>query len=44
MDIEKSEDENFEAAKHWFLRRMLRIHWTDKVSTCEVFRRSAVGK
>ena len=23
---------------------MLRIPWTDKVSTCEVFRRAGVGK
>ena len=30
--------------EHWFLRRMLRIPWTDKVSTCEVFRRTGVGK
>ena len=35
---------NLEAAEHWFLRRMLRIPWTDKVSTCEVFRRPGVGK
>ena len=27
---------NLEAAEHWFLRRMLRILWTDEVSTCEV--------
>ena len=33
-----------EAAKHWCLRRMLRMPWTDKVSTCEVFRRAGVGK
>ena len=35
---------NQEAAEHWFVRRMLRIPWTDKVSTCEVFRRAGVGK
>ena len=35
---------NLEAAEHWFLRRMLRIPWTDKVTTCEVFRRSGVEK
>ena len=35
---------NLEAADHWFLRRMLRIPWTDKVSTCDVFRRAGVGK
>ena len=35
---------NLEAAEHWFLRRMLRIPCTDKVSTCEVFRRAGVGK
>ena len=35
---------NLEAAEHWFLRRMLRIPWTDKVSTCEVFRRAGEGK
>ena len=35
---------NLEAEEHWFLRRMLRIPWTDKVSTCEVFRRAGVGK
>ena len=35
---------NLETAEHWFLRRMLRIPWTGKVSTCEVFRRAGVGK
>ena len=35
---------NLEAAEHWFLRRMLRIPWTDKVSKCEVLRRAGVGK
>ena len=35
---------NLEAAEHWFLGRILRISWTDKVSTCEVFRRAGVGK
>ena len=25
MDIEQRDDENLEAAEHWFLRRMLRI-------------------
>ena len=35
---------NLEAAEHWFLRRMLRIPWTDNVSTCEVFRRAGIGK
>ena len=35
---------NLEAEEHWFLRRMLRIPWTDKVSTCEIFRRAGVGK
>ena len=35
---------NLEAAEHWFLRKLLRIPWTDKVSTCEVFRRAGVGK
>ena len=35
---------NLEAAEHWFIRRMLRILWTDKVSTCEVFRRADVRK
>ena len=33
-----------EAEEHWFLRRMLRIPCTDKVSTYEVFRRAGVGK
>ena len=44
MDIEKRDDKNLEAAEHWFLRRMLRILWTDKVTTCEVLRRAGVGK
>ena len=44
MDIEQMDDENLKAAEHWFLRRMLRIPWTDKGSTCEVFRRAGVGK
>ena len=35
---------NPEAAEHWFIRRMLRIPWTDEVSTCEVFHRAGVGK
>ena len=35
---------NLKASEHWFIRRMLRIPWTDKVSTCEVFRRAGVGK
>ena len=35
---------NLEAAEHWFLRIMLRIPLTDKVSTCEVLRRAGVGK
>ena len=42
MDIELRDDEKL--GEHWFLRRMLIIHWTDKVSTCEVFRRAGVGK
>ena len=28
---------NLEASQYWFLRRMLIIPWTNKVSTCEVF-------
>ena len=44
MDIEQRGDENLEAAENWFLRGMLRILWTDKVSICEVFRRAGVGK
>ena len=44
MDIEQWDDENLEASEHWFLRRMFRIPWTDKVSTCKVFRRAGVGK
>ena len=35
---------NMEAAEHWFLRRMLRIPSTDNIGTCEVFRRTGVGK
>ena len=35
---------SLEATEHWFLRRMLRIPWTDKVSTCEVFCRAGEGK
>ena len=37
--LSKGMMKTLEAADHWFLRRMLRIPWTDKVSTCEVFRR-----
>ena len=33
-----------EAAEHWFLRKMLRIPWTDKFSTCEVLCRAGEGK
>ena len=36
--------QTLEASEHWFLGRMLRIPWTDKVSTCEVFRRAGVCK
>ena len=32
-----------EASEHWFIR-MLRIPWTDNVSTCEMFHRAGVGK
>ena len=35
---------NLEAAEHWFLRRMLRIPCTEKVNSCEVFRRAGVWK
>ena len=38
---------NMEVAEHWFLRIMLRMPWTDKVSTCEVFhviRKDETGK
>ena len=42
--LSKGMMKNLEAAEHWFLRRMLRIPWTDKISTCEVFRRAGVGK
>ena len=35
---------NLEASEDWFLRRMLRILWTDEVSTCEVYRRAGIGK
>ena len=42
--LSKGMMKNLEAAEHWFLRRMLRINWTDKVSTCERFRRADVGK
>ena len=42
--LSKGMMKNLEVAEHWFLRRMLRIPWTDKVSTCEVFRRADVGK
>ena len=42
--LSKGMMKNLEAAEHWFLRRILRIPWTDKVSTCEVFRRAGVEK
>ena len=32
-----------EASEHWFLR-MLRIPWTENVSTCEILCRAGVGK
>ena len=35
---------NLVAAEHWFLRRILRISWTDKVSIREVFRRAGVDR
>ena len=35
---------NLERAEHWYVSRMLRIPWTDKVSTCEMFRRARIGK
>ena len=42
--LSKGMIKKLETAEHWFLRRMLRIPWTDKVSTCAVFRRVGVGK
>ena len=42
--LSKGMMKNLEAAEDWFLRRMLRIPWTDKVSTCEVLRTAGVGK
>ena len=45
MDIEQRDYEKHNrTAEHWFLRRNLRIPWTDKVRKCEVFRRAGVGK
>ena len=35
---------NFEASEHRFLRRVLKITWTDNVRTCEVFRMTGIGK
>ena len=35
---------NLDETEYWFLRRMLRIPWADRVSTCEVFHRADVGK
>ena len=35
---------NLAVAEHWFLRRILRIPWADKVSTCEVFCGAGVEK
>ena len=42
--LSKGMMKNLEAAEHLFLRRMLRIPWTNKLSTCEVFRRAGAGK
>ena len=42
--LSKRRKKNLEAAEHWFLRRMLRIPWPNKNSTCKVFRRAGVGK
>ena len=42
--LSKGMMKNLEATEHLFLRRMLRISWTDKVSTCEVFRRGGIGE
>ena len=39
MDIEQRDYEKVGGNK-----TLLRIPWTDKVSTCEVFRRAGVGK
>ena len=44
MGIGPRDDEQFGGSRNWFLKIMLRIPWTDKVSTCEVFRRAVVGK
>ena len=44
MKKTQKKNNNLEATEHWFLRIMMRIPWTDKVSTCEVFRRAGVGE
>ena len=42
MGIKQRDDENLGGSRT--LSRMLRIPWTDKVSTCEVLRRTGVWK
>ena len=44
MVIEQRDDEKPEGSRTLVSKKMLRIHWTDKVSTCELFRRAGVGK
>ena len=40
--ISKEMEKKLEAAEMWFLRRMLQISWTEKISNDEVTRRAGV--
>jgi hypothetical protein len=42
--ISKGSQEKIEAAEMWFLRRMLRISWTDKITNEEVMFRAGVDR
>ena len=42
MDIEQRDDEKLGGSSTLVSKK--RIPWTDKVSTCEVFRKAGVGK
>ena len=42
--ISKRMQEKLEATEMWFLRRMLRISWNDKITNAAVLRRAGTGR
>ena len=44
MDIEQKDDEKLGCSRTLVSKKNVENTWTDKVSTCEVFRRAVVRK